>query len=111
MRRYSTGCTAFQQWQSEVLLYTARKVGQRGKITHIVTGCEDTDTGGEKVRTHQSGYSDRVIPADEWRRWDFFAVVVYRSCLTSACAQGAALSWRYGVFQPGHATGQDLSVV
>ncbi len=37
---FSTGCNLFQHWQAEVLLHSHLLVGQRGKITRIVSGCE-----------------------------------------------------------------------
>lgn len=37
---FSTGCNAYQHWQAEVLLNSAKHVGQCGKITRIVVGCE-----------------------------------------------------------------------
>jgi hypothetical protein len=58
-------------------------VGQPGKITHIVTGCEDTDTGHETVQTHQGGYSNRVVPREEWKREERYpGVTVYFSPAT-----------------------------
>jgi len=45
---FSTGCNLFQHWQAEVVLYSHLKVGQRGKITRVVSGC---DTENQK-RVH-----------------------------------------------------------
>ena len=45
---FSTGCNLFQHWQAEVVLYSHMKVGQKGKITRVVSGC---DTEAEK-RAH-----------------------------------------------------------
>lgn len=45
---FSTGCNLFQHWQAEVLLASHFKVGQKGKITRVVSGC---DTEKEK-RAH-----------------------------------------------------------
>ena len=42
---FSTGCNLFQHWQAEVVLHSHMKVGQRGKITRVVSGC---DTEAEK---------------------------------------------------------------
>jgi peptidyl serine alpha-galactosyltransferase len=36
---FSTGCTKFQDWQSIVLFYSAKKVNQPGNITRLVSGC------------------------------------------------------------------------
>ena len=38
---FSTGCNRYQQWQSQLLLASAANVGQRGRITRIVSGCYD----------------------------------------------------------------------
>ena len=73
---YSTGCTRFQQWQSMAVLLSAQEVGQRGRITHIVTGCEDTDTAAEgKIATHQKGDADIVVSRETWREEERFAGV------------------------------------
>jgi hypothetical protein len=42
---FSTGCNLFQHWQAEVVLHSHMKVGQKGKITRVVSGC---DTESEK---------------------------------------------------------------
>eukprot|EP00614_Pseudopedinella_elastica_P019425 CAMPEP_0172653240 /NCGR_PEP_ID=MMETSP1068-20121228/243725_1 /TAXON_ID=35684 /ORGANISM="Pseudopedinella elastica, Strain CCMP716" /LENGTH=610 /DNA_ID=CAMNT_0013467669 /DNA_START=141 /DNA_END=1973 /DNA_ORIENTATION=- len=36
---FSTDCSAFQNWQSVVLFYSARAAGQRGPLTRIASGC------------------------------------------------------------------------
>jgi hypothetical protein len=36
---FSTGCSAFQDWQSYVFFFQARKVQQPGIVTRIVSGC------------------------------------------------------------------------
>jgi len=38
---FPSGCNGFQQWQAELLLFSHQAVGQKGKITRIVHGCED----------------------------------------------------------------------
>jgi len=38
---FTTDCTPYQNWQSEVLFYSWKKVGQRGRITRIVADCPD----------------------------------------------------------------------
>jgi len=38
---FPSGCNAFQQWQAELVLHSHLQVGQKGKITRIVHGCED----------------------------------------------------------------------
>lgn len=59
---FSTGCNAYQQWQAELLLYTHFKSGQRGKITRIVSGCEDTkELKHHKFVTHPGGGLDKIV--------------------------------------------------
>jgi hypothetical protein len=36
---FSTDCSAYQHWQSIVCFYSAARVGQRGTITRIASGC------------------------------------------------------------------------
>jgi len=66
---FSTGCNLFQHWQSEVLLNTAMKVGQCGRITRIVSGCEEREDEGEGTGkrwiTHQGGKTDQLVPTTE----------------------------------------------
>ena len=40
---FSTGCSAFQDWQSYVFFFQALKVQQPGTITRIVSGCQDDE--------------------------------------------------------------------
>ena len=69
---FSTSCNEFQHWQTEVLLNTAQRVGQRGKITHIIAGCEEREDAGMsgKVRhiTHAAGENDNVVKDHIWRK-------------------------------------------
>lgn len=44
---FSSGCNWFQHWQAELLLSSAFKVGQRGRITRIVSGCYGDIVEGE----------------------------------------------------------------
>eukprot|EP00040_Diaphanoeca_grandis_P041302 m.262783 g.262783 ORF g.262783 m.262783 type:complete len:575 (+) comp46962_c0_seq1:24-1748(+) len=41
---FSTGCSRYQQWQADLLFFTHRLVGQKGKLTRLVSGCENHDT-------------------------------------------------------------------
>ena len=67
---FSSGCNYFQHWQSELLLASAKWVGQRGRITRIVSGCHDKSA--EKVRhSHQTfpaGKNDLLVPLKELNR-------------------------------------------
>eukprot|EP00038_Savillea_parva_P029618 m.72250 g.72250 ORF g.72250 m.72250 type:complete len:522 (-) comp8771_c0_seq2:86-1651(-) len=45
---FSTSCTYFQQWQSEVLLHSLAKVGQRGRVTRLISGCNHIDDKAHK---------------------------------------------------------------
>ena len=69
---FSSGCNKYQQWQSELLLASAAKVGQRGRITRIVSGCYDDLQGnsddnaweGKKVGK-SNNYAQTAIPLSE----------------------------------------------
>jgi hypothetical protein len=61
---FSSGCNQFQHWQAELLLATAHAVGQRGRITRIVSGCHDKSAETAK-HTHQAfpkGKGDHLVP-------------------------------------------------
>ncbi|KAJ1444924.1 hypothetical protein M885DRAFT_551527 [Pelagophyceae sp. CCMP2097] len=38
---FSTDCSPYQDWQTEVVFHSAQLVGQRGPITRIASGCEE----------------------------------------------------------------------
>ena len=64
---FSTGCNYFQHWQAEVLLHSHMKVGQKGKITRVVSGC-DTEHIKRKhamYLTHPEGLGDLPVPLEE----------------------------------------------
>ena len=69
---FSTSCNEFQHWQTEVLLNTAKRVGQRGKITHIIAGCEEREDTGmegkERFITHAAGAGDNIVSDKLWRK-------------------------------------------
>jgi len=44
---FSTDCGPYQRWQSYLLFYQALKIGQPGKITRIVSGCNEKDSKEE----------------------------------------------------------------
>ena len=39
---FSTDCSPYQDWQTLTLFYSATVVGQKGPITRIASGCDDT---------------------------------------------------------------------
>lgn len=39
---FSTDCSEYQDWQTLLLFHSATVVGQKGKITRIASGCDDT---------------------------------------------------------------------
>ena len=43
------------EWQSELVFHTHAKVGQKGRITRLVSGCDNTggNTGGKQSRTRR----------------------------------------------------------
>lgn len=46
---FSTGCSAFQDWQSFVFFYQVLRSGQEGDVTRVASGC--TDATAEALRT------------------------------------------------------------
>jgi hypothetical protein len=78
---FSTGCTAFQHWQAEVLLNSAYHVGQCGKVTRIVVGC-DTDLVGHESdgATHPDSKSaNRKIGDEELMQSTFPNLLVHHA--------------------------------
>ncbi|GBG26236.1 Peptidyl serine alpha-galactosyltransferase [Hondaea fermentalgiana] len=67
---FSSGCNYFQHWQSELLLATAKLVGQRGRITRIVSGCHDrsAETIQHRHQTFPAGKNDLLVPMLELNR-------------------------------------------
>jgi len=67
---FSSGCNYFQHWQSEFLLASAFLVGQRGRITRIVSGCNDkkAETVAHADQTFPSGKNDLLVPVDQLNR-------------------------------------------
>lgn len=63
---FSTGCNMFQHWQSEVLLNSHLRSGQRGEITRVVSGCDSSETDREhaKFLTHPEGLADDNVPLE-----------------------------------------------
>jgi len=71
---FSTSCNLFQHWQAQALLASAKKVGQRGHITRIVSGCNyEADKGlpNSKHMTHPVGLNDQLVPLTELQKTVF----------------------------------------
>jgi peptidyl serine alpha-galactosyltransferase len=45
---FSTGCTAFQDWQSMSFFHFAKRVNQKGNITRILSGCSEVESRKQK---------------------------------------------------------------
>jgi len=45
---FSTGCNAFQDWQSFVFFYQIMKSGQKGQVTRVASGC--TEEGADALK-------------------------------------------------------------
>ena len=67
---FSSGCNYFQHWQSELLLASAYWVGQRGRITRLVSGCHDktAETVAHSHQTFPSGKNDLLVPLKDLNR-------------------------------------------
>eukprot|EP00977_Amphora_coffeiformis_P013241 scaffold3410_cov158-Amphora_coffeaeformis.AAC.15 len=56
---FSTGCTAFQDWQSYVFFYQAMKIKQPGTVTRIVSGCNEKEEA-----TLRKIFQEQIIPME-----------------------------------------------
>lgn len=67
---FSSACNNFQHWQSELVLASAKLVGQRGRITRIVSGCHDKDAESVRHRhqTFPAGKNDLLVPMAKLNR-------------------------------------------
>ncbi|KAH9256960.1 hypothetical protein BASA81_004781 [Batrachochytrium salamandrivorans] len=67
---FSTGCNLFQHWQAEVLLFSHIKVGQKGQITRVVSGCDTENVKREHANylTHPEGLGDDVVSLEELKK-------------------------------------------
>lgn len=68
---FNTGCNLFQHWQAEVVFASALQVGQKCKITRIVSGCDYTDDGKPPpadMLTHPPGFADTIVQLSEVRK-------------------------------------------
>jgi hypothetical protein len=46
---FSTDCGGYQHWQSMLTSYSAARVGQKGRVTRIASGCTDKEVSISKV--------------------------------------------------------------
>ena len=62
---FSTDCTSYQHWQAMTLLESAERVGQRGAIVRVVSGCEQaTSLTGEDQLSQEQIRHDHAAFAD-----------------------------------------------
>ena len=61
---FSTGCTTFQHWQSELVLFSHWKSGQKGPITRLVSGCHKSDKGEIGGGNTVGGRLDDTVPLE-----------------------------------------------
>jgi len=57
----TTGCSGYQNWQSETLLYSWSKVKQPGRFTRIIAGCK---TDAEKLKANTTAipnHDNRIL--------------------------------------------------
>ena len=79
---FSTGCSPFQDWQSYLFFHAAWRVGQKGNITRVASGCGPADAAtlekshNEQIRTmspnfhlHQTPDYTNILPG---ARYHFF---------------------------------------
>ena len=59
---FSTGCSAFQDWQSYVFFYQAMKIKQPGTVTRIVSGCNEKEEA-----TLRQIFQDTIVPMEPER--------------------------------------------
>jgi len=67
---FSTACSRYQQWQSDLLFFTHKLIGQKGKLTRLVSGCENHDTiywGGISSDTINTSLINRMADGDRYK--------------------------------------------
>eukprot|EP00494_Astrolonche_serrata_P024856 UN25116 len=69
----SCGCSAYQNWQVESLLYSWWNVGQPGKFTRLTSGCKNDEQRSRAIKTavksNKIGYyftGDFAPPDGQW---------------------------------------------
>jgi hypothetical protein len=60
---FSTDCRNYQGWQSEALAYSLLKLDFKGKVTRIVSGCDDTTDFAALRRSTNPRYGIHVTPS------------------------------------------------
>ncbi|ETO06017.1 hypothetical protein RFI_31377 [Reticulomyxa filosa] len=58
---FSTGCNAFQNWQSELLLHSWASCGSPGRITRIVAGCKSEEEKKMAMQTALDNKAQRIL--------------------------------------------------
>ncbi|KAE9075420.1 hypothetical protein PF010_g24308 [Phytophthora fragariae] len=72
---FTTSCEPYQDWQSEALAQSFARVGQRGALTRIVSGCSDDAVKELLRRTHKSSPHLRVHVTRDFRSLPSFKEV------------------------------------
>jgi hypothetical protein len=72
---FTTSCEPYQDWQSEALAQSFARVGQRGALTRIVSGCSDDEVKALLRRTHQSSPHLRIHVTRDFRSLPVFKEV------------------------------------
>lgn len=57
---FSTSCSAQQHWESMVFFYHAMRVGQRGTVTRIASGCSEEES--QSLKTFHERYIQPMSP-------------------------------------------------
>eukprot|EP00485_Elphidium_margaritaceum_P005219 CAMPEP_0202699934 /NCGR_PEP_ID=MMETSP1385-20130828/13147_1 /ASSEMBLY_ACC=CAM_ASM_000861 /TAXON_ID=933848 /ORGANISM="Elphidium margaritaceum" /LENGTH=522 /DNA_ID=CAMNT_0049357013 /DNA_START=54 /DNA_END=1622 /DNA_ORIENTATION=- len=58
---FTTGCSGYQNWQSETLLYSWARVQHPGRITRIIAGCKDDTERSLANRTAVPNDDNRIL--------------------------------------------------
>ncbi|GMF30134.1 unnamed protein product [Phytophthora fragariaefolia] len=69
---FSTSCEPYQDWQSEALAQSFARIGQRGALTRIVSGCSDDAVKELLRRTQKSSPHLRIHVTRDFRSLPIF---------------------------------------
>ena len=58
---FSTDCTTYQDWQSEVVYHSATLAGQPGRVTRIASGCTDAEAAKLRARHAEPDLAGRFL--------------------------------------------------